>query len=120
MDVYDIWCDLKPGVSDVQFLGKLAPFLDHLKVTGHIESWRLLRCKLGLRPESFTEWHIMIETRDLAQLDLAFHSAAARKGETDRLHFEANALVTNLRFALYRDFPDDVRDLTRPEGEANG
>ena len=95
MDVYDIWCDLKPGISDTQFVGKLAPFLNHLKRAGQIESWRLLRCKLGLRPSSFAEWHILIETRELAQLDLAFRSAAAREGETDELHFEANALVTN-------------------------
>jgi hypothetical protein len=48
----------------------------------------------------------MIETRDLAQLDEAFRAAAAREGEVDELHFSANAMVTNVKFGLFRDWPD--------------
>ncbi|MEL6258188.1 MAG: DUF6614 family protein [Pseudomonadota bacterium] len=106
MDLYDIWFDLKPETDERDFAVKLKAFLDHVQAEGRIESWRMARCKLGFRPDAFAEFHIRIETEDLAQLDRAFKVAAAREGETDRLHFAANALVTNVKFALYRDWPD--------------
>ena len=51
----------------------------------------------------------MVEARDLAQLDQAFQRVAARGGEVEGLHFAVNSLVDNAKFALYRDFPDPVR-----------
>jgi hypothetical protein len=36
--------------------------------------------------------------------------AARRSGEAERLHHGINARVTNFRAALYRDFPDPVRE----------
>lgn len=106
MDIYHIWFDLKPGADERAFARALPEFLDHMAGEGRIESWRLMRCKLGLRPDDVREFHIMIETRDLAQLDTAFRAAAAREGETDTLHFTANAMVTNVKFGLFRDWPD--------------
>ena len=106
MDIYNIWFDLKPGTDEPAFAKALAAFLDHMQQNGRIESWRMMRCKLGLRPDHIREFHIMIETRDLAQLDTAFRAAAKREGETDTLHFTANAMVTNIQFGLFRDWPD--------------
>ena len=106
MDIYNIWFDLKPGTDEPVFAKALAAFLDHMQQDGRIENWRMMRCKLGLRPGHIREFHIMIETRDLAQLDTAFRAAAKREGETDTLHFTANAMVTNIQFGLFRDWPD--------------
>ena len=106
MDIYHVWFDLRPGTDERAFAKALPAFLDHMKSDGRIESWRMMRCKLGLRPDDVREFHIMIETRDLAQLDTAFRAAAARSGETDTLHFSANAMVTNIKFGLFRDWPD--------------
>jgi hypothetical protein len=106
MDIYHIWFDLKPDTDEQAFAKALPAFLDHMKQEGRIETWRMMRCKLGLRPDDVREFHIMIETRDLAQLDTAFRAAAARSGETDALHFSANAMVTNIKFGLFRDWPD--------------
>ncbi len=106
MDVYLICFDLKPDTDEPVFAEALARFLDHLAGEGRIERWRLLRCKLGLRPDAAREFMVLIETRDLAQLDRAFQAAAAREGETDRLHFAANGMVRHVTFALYRDWPD--------------
>ena len=78
MDIYHVWFDLKPGTDERAFAKALPAFLDHMKSDGRIESWRMMRCKLGLRPDDVREFHIMIETRDLAQLDTAFRAAAAR------------------------------------------
>lgn len=106
MDIYHVWCDLKPGVSDKEFASRLSTFLGRLKEQNKIENWRLTRCKLGLSPNEMPEWHIMIETNGLAQLDEAFKTLAPKEGAEHEVHFAANSLVQNLKFALYRDWPD--------------
>ncbi|MEO1020529.1 MAG: DUF6614 family protein [Pseudomonadota bacterium] len=109
MDVYQIHCDLAPGMSDMKFARALDGWLGHLRDEGAVESFRLLRRKLGLSPAEFGEFQITIETRDLAQLDRAFALAAKRSGREEFLHHCVNHMVRNARFALYRDFPDPIR-----------
>jgi hypothetical protein len=109
MDVYLISFDLKPGVRDVDFTDALAAFLDGMKANARIEGWRLLRRKLGLGPHGSGEFLVMIETRDLAQLDEAFGAAAARAGDVEARHFDVNRHAVNVTFSLMRDFPDPVR-----------
>lgn len=108
MDVYELACDLQPGVRDTTFVDALTPYLDGLVADGRIEGWRLLRRKLGLGA-SGPEFKILIETRDLAQLDAAFAVVAARAGDVEERHHAVNQLVTNFQASLYRDFPDAVR-----------
>lgn len=111
MDIYDIWVDLKPGVKDTEFAKAINGWLGMLKQDGKIESWRLMRRKLGLGLEALGEFHVQIETRDLAQLDSAFKMAATRGDPAEGAHFAVNSLVTNFKAALYRDFPDPFRVL---------
>jgi len=84
-------------------------YLTHLQAKGMIESWRITRRKLGLAQRELGEFHLMIEVKDLAQLDRAFDHVAERSEPTEGYHFGVNALVQNVRFALYRDFPDPQR-----------
>jgi hypothetical protein len=65
MDIYHVWCDLKPGVSDMTFSERIADYMGYLKSKGLIENWRLTRRKLGLAPDEFREFHLMIETNSL-------------------------------------------------------
>ena len=109
MNLYNIWCDLKPGVGDLDFAAKLGAYLGHLEDQGLIEGWRLTRRKLGLGPSSIGEFHVAVEVRDLAQLDAAFGTVASRREPTEEYHFGVNSLVQNATFALYRDFPDPER-----------
>jgi hypothetical protein len=109
MDLYHIWCDLKPGVRDTTFVESVQKYLGYLRAEGKIETFRLTRRKLGLGPATIGEFHIVIETRDLAQLDAAFGMVASRREPVESVHFGVNALVQNATFALYRDFPDPVR-----------
>src|SRR6185312_6552005 len=109
MDIYHTWCSLKPGVSDTVFADQVAAYLGHLQREGLIEGWRLTRRKLGLGPPGLGEFHIMIETKDMAQLDAAFSHVASRREPVETFHVHVNALVSNATFALYRDFPDAVR-----------
>jgi hypothetical protein len=109
MNIYHVWCDLKPGISDLTFSEKVAGYLGHLKEQGLIQGFRVTRRKLGLASASLGEFHLMIEVRDLAQLDSAFERVAGRREPVEGFHFGVNSLVTNATFALYRDFPDPVR-----------
>ena len=107
MDVYEISVDLAPGVRDTDFADALEGYLGRLAGEGRIETWRLLRRKLGLGAGA--EFKVLIETRDLAQLDAAFAAVSARTDPIEQAHHAVNSLVTNFRAALYRDFPDPHR-----------
>ncbi len=109
MDIYHVWCDLRPGVGDLAFSENVALCMDHLRAEGVIESWRLTRRKLGFGPKELGEWHLMIELRDLAQLDAAFQQMAGRAEPVEGMHHGMNSLVTNATFGLTRDFPDPFR-----------
>jgi hypothetical protein len=109
VNVYHIWCNLKPGVGDLEFSERLGAYLGHLKAEGLIGDWRLMRRKLGLAPPSLGEFHVMVEVADLGQLDAAFTRVAGRGEPVEGLHFGVNSLVSDAMFALYRDFPDPVR-----------
>lgn len=109
MDVYQIHCNLKPGVRDAEFVNDLKAYLERLRSEGRLEGFRVLRAKLGFRPGELREFQIALEFRDLAQLDLAFGRVAARAEPIESLHHAVNAKVCDVYFALYRDFPDAVR-----------
>jgi hypothetical protein len=91
------------------FCDNVAEYLGHLKSAGLIEGWRLTRAKLGFGLKGFGDWHLMIELRDLHQLEDAFGRVASRRDPVESFHFGVNSLVQNATFALYRDFPDPMR-----------
>ena len=109
MDLYHGWFNLKEGVSDAEFARHFATYMEHLKSAGRIANWRLTRRKLGLGPSFLPEFHIMIETEGLAQLDLAFAEVSSRAGAVEGFHQAVNSRVRDVVFALYRDFPDATR-----------
>jgi hypothetical protein len=110
MDIYHIWCNLKPGAKDLDFCDKVDAYLGHLADQEMIQGHRITRRKLGLGPPEFPEFHIMVEVTDLAQLDTAFNHVATRAGLVEGFHQAVNSLATDLKFSLYRDFPDPVRE----------
>jgi hypothetical protein len=107
VDVYELSVDLRTGVRDIEFVDVLRIYLGALQSDGKIESWRLVRRKLGLG--SGPEFKVLIETRDLQQLDAAFAAVSTRDEPIESAHHGVNALVTNVQAALYRDFPDPQR-----------
>jgi hypothetical protein len=109
MDIYHVFCDTRPGVSDMAFTEAVARYMAHLHDQGHIAAWRLTRAKLGFGLKGLGDWHLMIEVRDLAQLEAAFQHVATRRDPVESHHHGLNSLVANPTFALYRDFPDPVR-----------
>ena len=109
MDYYQGWFDLRSGVKDTDFARSLSQYMSYLKDKGLIEGWKLSRRKLGLAPKLFGEFHLVMETKNLAQLDEAFTHVASRGEPVESVHFGVNSKVENLLFGLYRDFPDPVR-----------
>ncbi len=110
MDVYHIWCNLRSEVSDLEFCERVDRYLGRLRDAGRIASHRIMRRKLGLGPSEIGEFHIEIEVEDLTQLDSAFREVSTRTGAVEELHHAVNSLARDVKFALYRDFPDPHRE----------
>ena len=109
MNYYEAWFNLKDTSRDVEFAGHVERFLGYLRGRGMIESYRFTRRKLGFGPPELGEFHLSIEVTDLAQLERAFQRAASRDAEVEPLHAAVFSAIRDVRFALYRDFPDPVR-----------
>lgn len=111
MNIYHIWASLKTGVNDLEFVAAVNAFLGRLQQDGLLESFRITRRKLGLGVEELLDFHIMVEFRDLEQFDRTFGRVAARDEPIESLHHAVNSRVAQVKFALYRDFPDEVREI---------
>jgi hypothetical protein len=109
MDIYHVWCNLKPGVRDMDFVDGLRSFLDNLKNKSLLQGYRITRAKLGFSPPQLREFHITLEFVDLTQLDSAFNTVSARTDPIESFHHAVNSKVQDAFFALYRDFPDTTR-----------
>ncbi len=109
MDYYYIWCNLNGRATDLEFASALGAYMGALKRQGAIEGYRLARRKLGFGPPELGEFNIIIETKNLEQLDRAFNLAARREGEIEALHSKVYSAVGDFRAGLFRDFPDPVR-----------
>jgi hypothetical protein len=84
-------------------------FLQHLVDEKKMESFRITRCKMGFRSiADMPEWHIMMEFKNMAQMDLAFARVIPREGELEAKHKSFNQFVSgNIQHALFRDWPDN-------------
>ena len=109
MDIDHIWCDLRQGVSDMEFCQRVDNYLSELKTADSAEAYRITRRKLGLGPAVLGDFPIMLEFNDLAQLDATFRVAATRASTVEGLQQAVNSVVQNFTAALYRDFPDPFR-----------
>ena len=107
-DIYHIWCDPKEGVDGKDFAEKVRIFLGELVRDGKLESFRVMRMKLGFRSMELPDFHIMMETKNMQQLDDAMSLVGRRTGELEGHHVAMNSLVdkNTIQHALYRDFPD--------------
>ena len=109
MQIYHIWLDIAPDVTDLEFTSVLNDFLEKLRTDDLIRNFRITRRTLGLGLPELGEFHITVESDDMAQLDRAFTRMTKREGELEDAHVNMNKHARNLRFALYRDFPDKNR-----------
>lgn len=109
MDIYHIWADKDGDITDQEFVKNMQSFLEHLKSESKMETYRITRCKMGFRSMDIPEWHIMMEFKNMAQLDAAFERVAPLEGELETKHRSFNQFVAdNIQHALYRDWPDNL------------
>lgn len=113
MNYYEAWFNLLDTHKDLEFARGLDDYLGHLAREGLIVDYRLTRRKLGFGPGELGEFHVVISVNSLTQLDNAFGAVAPRSGDIERLHARVYSAITDVRFALYRDFPDPQR--TQPQ-----
>ena len=109
MDCYEIWCDLAPGVKDLDFCSSVDAYLGEFVRQGDLRSYRIRRRKFGFGPESLGEFCLTLEFDNLGALDRVFHAVAPRDGVVESLHHSVYSSVRNFKSALYRDFPDAER-----------
>ena len=117
MDIYHIWANKEGDISDSAWVDNMKGFLEHLKDESKIDSYRITRCKLGFRSiQDLPEWHVMVETKNMAQLETAFQRVAKAEHHTldeleSQLKTKHNAfnqhVADNIQHALYRDWPDE-------------
>jgi hypothetical protein len=110
MDIYTIWADKQGDISDLEWVNNMRGFFDHLVSEDRMVTYRITRCKMGFRSiADMPEWMILMEFRDMAQMDLAFKRVAPLKGELEDKHRSFNQFVAgNIQHALFRDWTDDL------------
>ena len=108
-DIYHIWADHKEGVDSYDFAKKMRKFLDGLVAMKRMKGYRLTRSKLGFRSMDMPEFHIMMEFKNMQQLDDAMTSIIRNEKSIDDKHVNFNKLVDveTIQHFLYRDYPDE-------------
>ena len=107
MNIYNIWADIKEGITAVEFVDKMTKYLDRLVQLNYMHSYRIMRMKLGFRSMDIPEFHIMMEFESMEKLDQAMNNTL-NDNQTDTAHVGFNQWVNidTIQHALYRDFPD--------------
>ena len=107
-DLYTIWADKEGDITDLEWINGMRGFLQHLVDEGKMLSFRITRCKMGFRSVAdMPEWFIIMEFKDMTQIDEAFRRVAPLKGELEDKHRSFNQFVSgDIQHALWRDYPD--------------
>ena len=107
-DLYTIWANKEGDISDLDFVENMKGFLQHLVDEDKMMSFRITRCKMGFRSVAdMPEWFIIMEFKDMAQIDEAFRRVAPLEGELEDKHRSFNQFVSgDIQHALWRDYPD--------------
>ena len=110
MDIYNIFANHVEETDAHTFVKKMKVFLDGLVDMGRMESYRIMRMKLGFRSMDLPEFHIMMEFKNMQQLDDAMSSVITNEKAIDVSHIKFNQLVDidTIQHFLFRDFPDQI------------
>jgi hypothetical protein len=109
MNYYHIWANPKEGVEAKDFALKMRKFLDQLVSMGRMHSYKLTRMKLGFRSIDLPEFHVIMEFKNMQQLDDAMTAVLEDEQNIESVHVAFNQLVDGetIHHALYRDYPDE-------------
>ncbi len=111
MDTYIIYANIKEGVDAKDFSIKMNTFLSNLVSMKKMISFRILRMKLGFRSMDMPEFCIIMNFKNLQELDDAMTSIIRNDENIEESHVAFNQLVDpdTIHHFLYRDYPDDIK-----------
>lgn len=109
MNLYTCSIDLKNDAKALIFARAMEDWMGHLKGSGVIRDWRLLRRKLNLASGAHRDFLLEIEVDDLTQLDKAFRTLGKHDDTIEAKYRAVHELIGTADFALYRPFPDPER-----------
>jgi hypothetical protein len=109
MNIYACLIDLKPAVNPLAFAHAAAAWFDMLKAADRIMGWQLQRRKLHLAGQGFGDFLLLVELRDLAQLDAAFLHLSSGSDADGRAYDLMHAMIDRFEVGLYRPYPDTVQ-----------
>ncbi|MGG7564703.1 DUF6614 family protein [Rhodovulum sp. DZ06] len=110
MNIYHCLIDLKEEGKALAFAQAMEAWMTHLHEEGTILSWRLMRRKLNLASDRFTDFLLVVEFQDFAQFDRAFRLVGSTKDEhVGKLHRMVHEMIAHKYCGLYRTFPDPER-----------
>jgi len=107
---YNIWVDLKPGVHDLAMIKAAQIYLQGFIEREEMVSYFVNRRTFGFGIEGVGEFYFRLSFENMTQMESALGSAARRSGVVEQQHADLYTKVTNFKAALYRDFPDEVRE----------
>ena len=112
MDIYHIFANHTEDTDAYTFVKKMSVFLDEMVTLGKMQSYRIMRMKLGFRSMDLPEFHIMMEFNNMQQLDDAMTAVIRNEKNIDESHITFNQLVDvdTIQHFLYRDFLDQIDD----------
>ena len=93
MDYYHIWADPVEGTDAKDFAIKMKRFLDQLVKMNKMESYKLTRMKLGFRSMDIPEFHIMMQFKNMQQLDNAMTAVLNDEEKIEDAHVGFNQMV---------------------------
>ena len=106
MNIYHCSIDLRNDAKALAFAIAMESWMEHLKASGSIQSWRLSRRKLGFGAPRARDFLLQVDLKDLAQLDHAFKHTGSGDEEVERLYAVVHQMIGEFDVALYRPFPD--------------
>ena len=117
-NIYTIYADHKENITSHEFVAKMKLFLDKLVEHNKMITYRITRMKLGFRSMDLPEFRIDMEFESMQHLDDAMDITISDKG-VDKTHVGFNQFVDTetIQHFLYRDFPDDLKTVTKPVTE---
>jgi len=107
MNLYHCMISLKSDAKALAFASAADHWLSGLVDRGLIADWRLYRRKFGLASSRHSDVLLLIEVKDMAQLENAFRTLSEGAEGTDQKRYDLlHDMISDVDIGLYRPYPD--------------
>lgn len=109
MNIYHCMIELRSGTKALGFAAAAEAWMGHLKDSGTIRDWRLMRRKFGLASARHTDFILEVEVAGLAELEEAFRRLGENGHDSDRRYDQLHQMIGEVSIGLYRPYPDPAQ-----------